>query len=106
MSVKGPPRKLRLWLSLEKPPANGYLLGDMWEIPKFAEWKKWILFHKIELLFQWRYNECDAVSNHRRLACLLIRLYRRRSKETSKLGATGLCEGIHRRPVVSLAKGQ
>ena len=42
---------------------------------------------------QWRHNEHDGVSNHRRLECLLNRLFRRRSKKTSKLCVTGLCEG-------------
>ena len=39
----------------------------------------------------WRHNERDSVSNHRRLYCLLKRLFRRRSKVTSKLRVTGLC---------------
>ena len=34
-----------------------------------------------------------CVSNHRRLYCLLNRLFRRRSKKASKLRATGLCGG-------------
>ena len=34
---------------------------------------------------QWRHNERDGVSNHRRLDCLLNRLFRRWSKKTSKL---------------------
>ena len=42
---------------------------------------------------QRRHNERDGVSNHRRPDCLLIRLFRRRSKKTSKLRVTGLCEG-------------
>ena len=42
---------------------------------------------------QWRRNERDGVSNHRRLDCLVSRLFRRRSKNTSKLCVTGLCEG-------------
>ena len=42
---------------------------------------------------QWRHNEGDGVWNHRRLHCLLRRLYRRRSKKISKLRVTGLCEG-------------
>ena len=33
---------------------------------------------------QWRHNEPDCVSNHRRLDCLLNRLIRRRSKKTLK----------------------
>ena len=42
---------------------------------------------------QWYYNECHGISNHRFLHCLLNRLFRHRSKETSKLRVTGLCEG-------------
>ena len=45
------------------------------------------------LSLQWRHNERDSVSNHRRLECLLNRLFRRRSKKISKLRVTGLCEG-------------
>ena len=41
---------------------------------------------------QWRHNEHDCVSNQRRLDCLLNRLFRRRSKKTSNLRATVLCE--------------
>ena len=42
---------------------------------------------------QWRHNERDGVSNQWRLDCLLNRLFRRRSKKTSKHHVTGLCEG-------------
>ena len=42
---------------------------------------------------QWRYNGRDGVLNHRRLDCLLKRLSMRKSKKTSKLRVTGLCEG-------------
>ena len=45
---------------------------------------------------QWRHNERDDVSNHRRLDCLLNRLFRHRSKKTSKLRVTDLCEGNSR----------
>ena len=41
----------------------------------------------------WRHNERDCVSNHQRFDCLLSRLFRPRSKKTSKLRVTGLCEG-------------
>ena len=41
---------------------------------------------------QWRHNACYGVSNHQRIDCFLNRLFRRRSKKTSKLRATGLCE--------------
>ena len=42
---------------------------------------------------QWLHNERDSVSNHRPHDCLLNRLFRRRSKKTSKLHVTGLCDG-------------
>ena len=41
---------------------------------------------------QWSYNERDSVSNHWRLRCLSNCLFRCRSKKTSKLHVTGLCE--------------
>ena len=41
----------------------------------------------------WRRNERDGVSNHQRFDCQLSRLFRRRSKKTSKLSVTGLCAG-------------
>ena len=53
----------------------------------------WITRSLFGTILQWRHNECDGVSNHRRLDCLLNRLFRRRSKKTSKLRVTGLCEG-------------
>ena len=54
---------------------------------------------------RWRHNERDGVSNHQPHDCLLNRLSRRRSKETSKLCVTGLLRGIHRWPVNSPHKG-
>ena len=42
---------------------------------------------------QWRHNGSDSVSNHQPHDCLLNRLFRRRSKKTSKLRFTGLCAG-------------
>ena len=41
---------------------------------------------------QRRHNVYDGVSNQRRLDCFLKRLFSRRSKKTSKLRVTGLCE--------------
>ena len=65
-----------------------------------------------EPALQWRHNERDCVSNHRRLDCLLNRLFKCRSKKTSKrtpptpiTPVTGLCEGnsqvnsLHKGPV-------
>ena len=42
---------------------------------------------------RWRHNGGDSVSNHQPRDCLLNRLFRRRSKKTSKLRVTGLCAG-------------
>ena len=41
----------------------------------------------------WRHNNHDGVSNHQPYGCLLNRLFRHRSKKTSKLLVTGLCVG-------------
>ena len=53
----------------------------------------------------WRHNDHDSVSNHQPHGCLLNRLFRRRSKKTSKLRVTGLCAGKSPGPVNSLHKG-
>ena len=42
---------------------------------------------------QWRHNEHDGVSNHQPHDCLLKRLFRCRSRKTSKIRLTGLCAG-------------
>ena len=39
---------------------------------------------------QWHHNGRDSVSNHQPNDCLLIRLFRHRSKKISKLRVTGL----------------
>ena len=41
----------------------------------------------------WRHNDRDGVSTHQPHDCLFNRLFRRRSKKTSKLRATGPCAG-------------
>ena len=53
----------------------------------------------------WRHNDHDSVSNHQPHDCLLNRLFRRRSKKTSKLRVTGLCAGNSPGPVNSPHKG-
>ena len=45
------------------------------------------------ITLHWRHNEPDGISNHQPNDCLLNRLFRRRSRSTSKLRATGLCAG-------------
>ena len=75
------------------------------------DWKrKYILYFlgKIELdrrSLHWRHNDHDGVSNHQPHGCLLNRLFRRRSKKTSKLRVTGLCVGNSPVPVNSPHKG-
>ena len=54
---------------------------------------------------QWRHNRCDGVSNHQPHDCLLNRLFRRRSKKTSKFRISGVCRGIHPWPMNSSHKG-
>ena len=53
----------------------------------------------------WRHNDHDGVSNHQSHGCLLNRLFRRRSKKTSKLRVTGICAGNSPGPVNSPHKG-
>ena len=53
----------------------------------------------------WRHNDYDGVSNHKPCGCLLNRLFRRRSKKTSKLRVTGLCAENSPGPVNSPHKG-
>ena len=43
------------------------------------------------MALRWRHNERDSVSNYQPHDCLLNRLFRRRSKKSSKLRFTGLC---------------
>ena len=50
---------------------------------------------------RWRHNDRAGVSNHQPHGCLLNRVFRRRSKKTSKLCVTGLCAGNSPGPVTS-----
>ena len=61
--------------------------------------------HNVLIALQWRHNDQDGVSNHQPRGCLLNRLFRRRSKKTSKLRVTGLCVGNSPGPVNSPHKG-
>ena len=58
---------------------------DMWIMTVQCWWVKRSL--------EWRHNGIDSVSNHQPHDCLLNRLFRRRSKQTSKLRVSSLCEG-------------
>ena len=54
-----------------------------------SHWYSTVHWH----IIQWRHNGCDGVSNRQPHHCLRNRLFRRRSKKTSKLRVTGLCAG-------------
>ena len=54
---------------------------------------------------RWRHNDHDGGSNHQPHGCLLNRLFRLKSKKTSKLRVTGLCVGNSPGPVNSPHKG-
>ena len=54
----------------------------------------------------WCHNDHDGVSNHQPHGCLLNRLFKRRSKKTSKLRFTGFVWGIHRDRWIPRTKGQ
>ena len=58
-----------------------------------------------EVPLRWRHNDHDGGSNHHPHGCLLNRLFRRKSKKTSKLRVTGLCVGNSPGPVNSPHKG-
>ena len=59
----------------------------------------------VAVTLRWRHNDHDGVSNDQPHVCLLDRLFRRRSKKTSKIRVTGLCVGNSPGPVNSLHKG-
>ena len=63
-----------------------------------------MLWHTLSL--QWRHNDHDGVSNHQPHGCLPNRLFRHRSKKTSKLRVTGLCVGNSPGPGITRTKDQ
>ena len=62
-----------------------------WFAFQFTDEYYFILSKLMAWTLQWRHNERDGVSNHQPHVCSLNRLFRRRSKETSKLRVTALC---------------
>ena len=63
------------------------ITGPLWGNPP------WLMDSLHRWPLQWRHNGHNSVSNHQPDDCLLNRLFRRRSKKTSKLCVTGLCVG-------------
>ena len=64
-----------------------------------------VSFAILRTSLHWRHNDHDGFSNHQPHGCLRNRLFRRRSKKTSKLCVTGLCVGNSPGPVNSPHKG-
>ena len=68
----------------------------IWLIP-FTHWCLLYMCIQVSDVFyislQWCHNDRDGVSNHQFRHCLFNRLFRRRSKKTSKLRVTGFCAG-------------
>ena len=100
---------LFLWVSINTAVADndGWIHAYVWTInlTKLAH-----IFHFLDNIFlfgeryliyslQRRHNGCDGVSNQQPHDCLLRRLFRRRSKKTSKLCVTGLCAANSPGPV-------
>ena len=71
--------------------ARGGVMGSVNLCYSSLRHRHWDIIYTVTL--QWRHNELDSVSYHKPRDCLLKRLFRRRSKKTSKLRVTGLCEG-------------
>ena len=51
------------------------------------------VLHWVSCPLRWHHNDHAGVSNYQPHGCLLNRLFRRKSKKTSKLRVTGLCAG-------------
>ena len=84
---------LTIFLSLATSDVNcdGYALWQTFRQNLYSLW--------------WRRKGHGGVSNHQPHGCLLNRLFRRRSKKTSKLRVTALCVGNSPGPVNSPHKG-
>ena len=86
------------WKSNSIPPFYASVIAYPYRSPR-------IVCQSRSRTLQWRHNDHDDVSNHQPHGCLLNRLFRRRSKKTSKLRVTGLCVGNSPGPVNSPHKG-
>ena len=70
-------------------------LATVWILRTATGWRREFLPDEIRycVMRRWRHNGHDSVSNHLPHDCLPNRLFRRRSKKTSKLRVTVLCVG-------------
>ena len=69
-----------------------YVLNVSSKFPKLLHITGQLCCHCMCTL-QWHYNGRNGISNHQPHHCLLNCLFKNRSKKTSKLRVTGLCEG-------------
>ena len=81
----------RLLVAVASSGLNGANLGII-----HFPYTKIVDYLPIYMTLQWRHDDHGGVSNHQPHGCLLNRLFRRRSKKTSKLRVTGLCVGKSR----------
>ena len=94
--VRGPLFRMRSWNNGVRCMSFCILLATWW----CKEWD--ISSHGIGLFpsecstLRWRHTGCDSVSNHQPHGCLLNRLFRHRSKKTSKLRVTDVVREIHK----------
>ena len=88
---------LKVTLKRLGPPVTRLLVQKLiWAIHVLHYWtsvKGLHLQRTISPPLRWRHNDHAGVSNHQPHGCLLNRLFRRKSKKTSKLRVTGLCAG-------------
>ena len=107
-SIVNLPHHLKIFSRLGKTPVGSKSLSQVVSATKMPY--KFIGCHVVEsgglfgcymyhIITQWRHNEHDGVSNHCVSDSLLNNLFRRWSKNTSKLCVTGPCEGNP--PVIS-----
>ena len=84
----------RQWLGITKPLPM-CLLHCAAPLVMYTDWPmvSWLLQMSWRQTLHWRHNGRDGFSNHQSHHCLLNRLFRCRSKKTSKLRVTGLCAG-------------
>ena len=78
------------WLPKKKRPPSGVNTSGAVSRPATSTGSGTI---STSTSLHWRYNGRNSVSNHQPDDCLFSRLFRRKSKETSKLRVTGLCAG-------------
>ena len=81
-----------LWIFLPALCALLFSLFLNWFIYGWASYFVTFIHWQTTVTLHWRHIERDGFTHHQRLDLLLNRMFSRRSKKTSKLRASGLCE--------------